>query len=120
MPSVPFVQNRSELLKLHNLGAAYGQRPSAIARIEDEWAAFQLDSACLVIGRKVENALRENEAKDKKSRLPVPEVIRRALGQDPGAANKQEFGNLGDKVTQVVKIGPDEDPFEVMMRGSRA
>lgn len=36
------------------MAAAYGQRPSTILGISDEWAAYSLDAAVLVIGRRAE------------------------------------------------------------------
>jgi hypothetical protein len=39
---------------LHFVAAAYGQRPSTILGITDEWAAYNLDAAVLVIGRRAE------------------------------------------------------------------
>ncbi len=39
------------------MASAYGQRPSAILRVADEWAAWQLDLAALIVGRDVEAML---------------------------------------------------------------
>ena len=36
------------MLTLHLLAKTYGQRPSAIAGIDDEWAAYQFDVAVLL------------------------------------------------------------------------
>jgi hypothetical protein len=41
------------------MAAAYGTRPSQIARVADSWAAYQLDAATLVLGRWMENRLAE-------------------------------------------------------------
>jgi hypothetical protein len=35
---------------------AYGSRPSGVLGIEDDWAAYQLDSAALLLARRVERA----------------------------------------------------------------
>jgi hypothetical protein len=44
------------------MATAYGCRPSEFFHLETEIAAWALDEACLVEGRRVENAL--NEGKD--------------------------------------------------------
>ena len=46
---------------MHCLAMAYGQRPSGILRIRDEWAAYQLDVATLQAGREFEAAIREGK-----------------------------------------------------------
>lgn len=52
------MENRLSLWELHCLATAYGQRPSGILRISDEWAAYQLDVATLLVGREFEVAIR--------------------------------------------------------------
>jgi len=42
---------------LHGLATAYGTRPSRILGVKNSWVAYQLDLCCLVVGRRVENAL---------------------------------------------------------------
>ena len=44
------------------MSQAYGVRPSEILRIEDEWAAWQLDETCLIVGREIEKASSEGKA----------------------------------------------------------
>lgn len=53
---------RIHLWRLYNAATAYGCRPSDFFHLETELAAWQLDEACLVIGRRVEKNL--NEGKD--------------------------------------------------------
>lgn len=53
--------DRPGLFRLHSLGTAYGQRPSELAGIADEWAAHQFDAACLSLGRLVEQAVIKGE-----------------------------------------------------------
>jgi hypothetical protein len=87
------VQNKRALWELHNLAAAYGQRPSAILEIENSWAAYELDLACLTFGRWVENRLAERDrrgrpvhrleallADERESGSPDPDRFRNALG----------------------------------------
>lgn len=49
------------LWRLHNLATTYKSRPSDFFRLETELAAWQLDEACLIIGRRVENNLQQNK-----------------------------------------------------------
>lgn len=53
----PFCREPSNLWMLHNLGTAYGCRPSMILGIGDDWLAYQLDLAALTTGREVEEAI---------------------------------------------------------------
>lgn len=65
------------------MGEAYGRRPSDIAGLPDEWAAFQFDSAALALGRKVETALSENASKKKAQRRKADDIVREILGDQP-------------------------------------
>jgi hypothetical protein len=56
------VKEKTNLLRLHNLADAYGFRPSALFTLETDLADWQLDEACLIVGRRVENNL--NAGKD--------------------------------------------------------
>ena len=112
MHSGPFVRKKPrELLKLYNLGTAYGRRPSEIVGIDDEWAAYQFDAACLVVGRKVENALAENSAKIKKDRKPRALIIQQALGEEP------TFGKIKGPV-KTVKLKPGESIIDAIDRAT--
>jgi len=44
------------------MATAYGQRPSQFLNLETDIAAWALDEACLVIGRKFENILNKGES----------------------------------------------------------
>ena len=85
-------KDRRSLLTLHSLGAAYGRRPSELAGIADEWAAYQFDAACLTLGRKVETALLKNED------------VSALLGGEPGQANPGRFRSPAGLVTKRMKI----------------
>ncbi len=54
----PFVQNKRLLWNLHNLAATYGQRPSDYLEVDDNWLAYQIDLACLTVGREIEGRIR--------------------------------------------------------------
>lgn len=98
-------KNRAGLFRLHNLATAYQQRPSTIAGIEDEWAAYQFDMACLTLGRRVENALSKNANKKKNARKPEAHILAEILG---GPAEKQ-YASLADKrPARVVRPGDAE------------
>ena len=73
------MQSRRNLWTLHNLALTYGQRPSAVLGVEDEWAAYQVDVATLTLGRWVEARLAE---RDKKGR-PIYSLAQ--LMAEPGA-----------------------------------
>ena len=70
---------------LHSLGKTYGQRPSEILGIEDEWAAYQLDVCALTVGCEVEAALAKGED------------VEAALGQGAGVRG-QESGSKGQEM----------------------
>ena len=53
-----------ELWKLHLLASEYHQRPSGILGVQDEWAAYELDMACMVLARHVERALADGKGVD--------------------------------------------------------
>lgn len=57
------------LWRLYSAAIAYGCRPSDFFELETELAAWQLDEACLMIGRRVEHNL--NEGKDAFDELQV-------------------------------------------------
>lgn len=54
----PFVKNKRLLWNLHNLAAAYGKRPADYLEIDDTWLAYQVDLACLIVGREIEGRIR--------------------------------------------------------------
>lgn len=73
--------DKTNLWRLYNSATAYSKRPSDFARLETELAAWALDEACLVVGRKFENMLNEGKnpfaglgisSNGKTSYAPVP------------------------------------------------
>ena len=60
--------------------------------IEDEWAAYQFDAACLVVGRAVENASVKGED------------IHALLDGKPGQPEKKRFRNVRGLVKRKMKI----------------
>ena len=59
--SALFLNNKGLVWQIHNLGVAYGSRPSEIVGVLNSWAAFQFDVAVLVFGRWVENRRADGE-----------------------------------------------------------
>jgi hypothetical protein len=55
------VKEPTNLARLHSLASAYGGRPSDFFEIETELGAFQLDEACLRVGRHIENNVNNNK-----------------------------------------------------------
>jgi hypothetical protein len=83
----PFAENQRLAWNLHNLGAAYGQKPSSYLGLEgDSWEAYQVDLLCLTVGRDVEERIR------KKRPLPWQQKVR------PG---KSGFTRLGGRARKV-------------------
>lgn len=58
----PFVKEKRNLWRLYNVANAYGCKPSDYFELETEMAEWQLNEACLLVGRRVENNL--NNGKD--------------------------------------------------------
>jgi hypothetical protein len=56
------VKEKTNLWRLYNAATAYGYKPSDFFTLETDMAAWQLDEACLLVGRRVEKNL--NEGKD--------------------------------------------------------
>lgn len=102
-------QGRKSLLTLHRLAEAYGRRPSEIAGIGDEWAAFQFDAAALAIGRRVENALGENAGKKKEKRRPAADIVAEIMGEKSPAAG-------ADLARRAKTVTPESPEFEQFAR----
>jgi hypothetical protein len=87
------------------MAEAYGQRPSAILAIEDDWTAYQVDLATLLVGRRVESMT----APDERGRpgMSVAEALRR-LDPQVGEAKPERgrFRDPGMFVTEKMAI-PD-------------
>lgn len=52
---------KANLLRLHSVASAYDFRPSDLFDLETELGAFQLDEACLLVGRHVERNLHDGK-----------------------------------------------------------
>lgn len=60
---------------MHNLGDAYGARPSKVLGLETPWGAYQFDEICLRVGRQVDRNI--NEGKDPFAGLGLIDSIKR-------------------------------------------
>jgi hypothetical protein len=91
------------------MGQAYGQKPSDLLGIEDPWAAFQLDMACLSFGTWVESKLSETNKKGKPKHqlstllMPLP----REEDEGKRGAPASGFRSLSSQTTRKVRIGED-------------
>lgn len=80
------------LARIHNLASAYGVRPSDFFEFETDIGAFQLDEACLIVGRQIEHNLHEGK--------PAFEGI--------GGGNvKREYRSVKHLATKKVKLDAD-------------
>lgn len=77
----------------------YGQRPSAILGLADEWAAYQLDAVALTLGRWVEGKLSERT----KDGRPVHRLAT-LLGLADPAVQAGQFRSLRGMGLKKVKI----------------
>ena len=74
------MKDKTNLWRLYNSSTAYGKRPSDFMQLETEIAAWALDEACLIVGRRYENMLNEgknpfsnsSKVEGQKSYAPVP------------------------------------------------
>ena len=86
---------------------SYGQRPSRIIGVDDEWAAYQLDIATQQWGAWVEGKLHETDKQGK----PVHALA--ALLAEPGEPGEQSdaerYATLPIDVSQLrkVRVKPD-------------
>ena len=55
------MKDKTNLWRLYNASTAYGRRASDFMNLETEIAAWALDEACLLVGRKFENLLNEGK-----------------------------------------------------------
>ena len=74
------MRRRENLWALHSVASAYGCRPSEVLGVEDGWAAYQLDLACLMVAREVERLTLPGE--DGTPGLDVGEVVGAASGEE--------------------------------------
>lgn len=54
------MENRRECLTLYNVATAFGQRPSAIIGVTDNYTAYQFDVAVMLVGRTCERLARDD------------------------------------------------------------
>ena len=84
------MKRRNNLLALHLIGSTYGIRPSQMVGVYDEWAAYQLDLACLTAWSKEQKAQPEAAPgtpppnPNQKFRDPTPYVTRRMKVPESG------------------------------------
>lgn len=55
------MKDETNLWRLYNLATAYGKRPSEIIPTETALSDWQLDEACLMVGRRMEKELSEGK-----------------------------------------------------------
>ncbi len=55
------MKDKTNLWRLYNSATGYSKRPSDFFELETELAAWALDEACLVVGRRFENMLNEGK-----------------------------------------------------------
>jgi hypothetical protein len=77
----------------------YSQRPSSLLRVSDEWAAYEVDLAAMVVGRWVEGELRKGRG--------IEEVLGK-MGRHGDAETRgrgEQFRDARAMVTRKVAIG---------------
>lgn len=89
------------------MSTAYGRRPSELVPIDadDDWTAYQLDSAVLTFGRWVENRLAERDKKGR-PKYGIKDLLRdlEAPGQDTGAKPVRQSAAVKQAPIRKVKI----------------
>ena len=84
------------------MGSTYSVRPSSFLGLSpDSWEAFQVDLACLRLGREIENKLAERDKKGE----PVNR-LQDLLGESKPADDASQFRSLAGMVTEKMVI-PD-------------
>ena len=81
------MRDKTNLWRLYNSSAAYGKRPSDFFQLETELAAWALDEACLLIGRKFENML--NDGKN-----PFDQLVKGEPVKDFASAPKNKIKKM--------------------------
>ena len=84
--SAHFLNNKQLVWQIHNLGTAYGTRPSDIVGVRNAWAAFQFDVAVLVFGRWVENRRADGEN--------VQALLHEEYGEGPADPAERRFRSV--------------------------
>jgi hypothetical protein len=80
------VRKNENLEILHFMGEAYGQRPSKIVGVEDDWAAYQLDMVTLIVGRRAEDRIANESPKrrGKAKKATKTDLMMLGIGVDHG------------------------------------
>jgi len=89
-----FARHPENLILLHNIGEAYGVRPSAILGMETPIGEIEIDAACVYLGRQAEKAISEGKE-------PLPRKIK-PLNKEQNFVDPRRF-----KRAKVVKVKPD-------------
>lgn len=83
--------------ELDELARRYGQRPSQVIGIADEWAAYQLDVATLTVGRWVDGKLSERNKQGKPIHR-LGDLLREKT--EKGQASSSGFRSVTGMVTE--------------------
>jgi hypothetical protein len=103
----PFARKKSELWRLYCLSTSYGDRPSEILGIDDEWAAYQLDDAVTYLGRWVEAKLSERHRKSGKPKYTL-EYLLRDRGEGKDSSKRRVFRSaVKGRAVKKVRVRPD-------------
>lgn len=88
---------------LYNQGTTWGERPSRLSNIDDEWAAYQFDAAVLGFGREIERRIADGKrtADDVLSEIENGSMSADMPGQPP--ARRSGFSSMKGLVTRKVK-----------------
>lgn len=94
------------------MGKTYGTRPSDVLGVEDPWAAYQLDMACMTFGSWVEAKLDQHDKKGRPKyrledllRQPAPDGKRQRPTLRPASAFQSPM--LSGMPIQAVEPKPD-------------
>lgn len=98
--SKPFVQSKANLWELDELARRYGQRPSQVLNIADDWAAYQLDVATLTVGRWVDGKLAERT----KEGEPVHRLSALLRESEKGQSGSSGYRSAAGYVTKKMEI----------------
>lgn len=98
--SKPFAQSKANLWELDELARRYGQRPSQVLNIADEWAGYQLDVAVLTVGRWVDSKLAERTKEGK----PVHRLSDLLRESEKGQSGNSGYRSAAGLVTKKMAI----------------
>lgn len=83
---------------LYGQATAFSRRPSEIVGIEDEWAAYQFDSACLYLGRWIDNKLGERNPRTGRPLYSLEGLLADGNSPPPPGGFKNPTGLVTRKV----------------------